>query len=191
MATTHLDSVGFTRLAAGGVAGSTEPGKSTIPQILVGSGLPTIVAPRGSIYLRSDGTPYVNTDGATTWAAIGSATPQGLATTDSPTFANLTDSGLTASQVVFAGVAGLLSGDAHLIWDNTAKVLRILSGATLDMPAGSHLTVEDYIEVTEIGADPAAPAATKARLYTKDNAGKVNLVVRFPTGAVQLVAAEP
>lgn len=53
------------------------------------------------------------------------------------------------------------------------------------------LTVGEYIEQTEI-VDPAAPAANKARLYAKDNgAGKTQLVVRFPTGAVQVIATEP
>ena len=41
-------------------------------------------------------------------------------------------------------------------------------------------------------ADPAAPAANSARLYAKDNgSGKTQLVVRFPTGAVQVLATEP
>lgn len=41
-------------------------------------------------------------------------------------------------------------------------------------------------------SDPSAPAADTARLYVKDNgAGKTQLVVRFPTGAVQVIATEP
>jgi hypothetical protein len=41
-------------------------------------------------------------------------------------------------------------------------------------------------------ADPPAPAANLARVYAKDNgAGKTQLVVRFPTGAVQVIATEP
>jgi hypothetical protein len=40
-------------------------------------------------------------------------------------------------------------------------------------------------------SDPSAPAANKARLYVKDNAGKTQLAVRFPTGAVQVIATEP
>jgi pectate lyase-like protein len=48
-----------------------------------------------------------------------------------------------------------------------------------------------FLEALEI-ADPAAPAANRGRLYTKDNgAGKTQLVVRFPTGAVQVIATEP
>lgn len=45
--------------------------------------------------------------------------------------------------------------------------------------------------VTEI-SDPAAPAANRARLYMRDNgAGKTQLVARFPTGAIQVIATEP
>jgi hypothetical protein len=48
-----------------------------------------------------------------------------------------------------------------------------------------------FIEYLEIG-DPAAPDSDRARLYVKDNgAGKTQLVVRFSTGAVQVIATEP
>jgi hypothetical protein len=47
------------------------------------------------------------------------------------------------------------------------------------------------IEFPEID-DPAAPDADQARLYVRDNgAGKTQLVVVFPTGAVQVIATEP
>lgn len=40
--------------------------------------------------------------------------------------------------------------------------------------------------------DPAAPAANQAFLYTRDNgAGKTQIVARFPTGVVQIIATEP
>ena len=48
-----------------------------------------------------------------------------------------------------------------------------------------------FIEGYEI-SDPAAPAANAGRLYFRDNgAGKTQLVVRFASGAVQVVATEP
>ncbi|WP_422001762.1 hypothetical protein [Reyranella sp.] len=41
-------------------------------------------------------------------------------------------------------------------------------------------------------ADPVAPPAGNATLYVRDNgSGKTQLVARFPTGAVQVVATEP
>jgi len=46
----------------------------------------------------------------------------------------------------------------------------------------------EFVEIT----DPTAPSANKGRLYCKDNgSGKSQLVVRFPTGAVQVIATEP
>jgi len=60
------------------------------------------------------------------------------------------------------------------------KALRLASGTT-----------DNYIEMEEM-TDPTAPPSDQARIYTKDNgAGKTQLAVRFPTGAVQIIATEP
>jgi hypothetical protein len=57
--------------------------------------------------------------------------------------------------------------------------------------AGADTTVGFALEGTEM-SDPAAPSANMGRLYFRDNgAGKTQLVVRFPTGAVQVIATEP
>lgn len=41
-------------------------------------------------------------------------------------------------------------------------------------------------------ADPGAPGANNARVFARDNgSGKTQLCVRFPTGAVQVIATEP
>lgn len=49
-----------------------------------------------------------------------------------------------------------------------------------------------HVELTELAADPAAPAENGARWYVRDNgAGKTQLCVRFATGAVQVIATEP
>jgi hypothetical protein len=55
---------------------------------------------------------------------------------------------------------------------------------------GSSVKNDGYLQFTNI-ADPAAPAATKAVVYCRNNGGKVELVARFPTGAIQQVAIEP
>jgi hypothetical protein len=39
--------------------------------------------------------------------------------------------------------------------------------------------------------DPSAPAANSGIVYFRDTGGKTELVVRFPTGAVQQLAIEP
>lgn len=53
------------------------------------------------------------------------------------------------------------------------------------------LRLATFLEGVEI-ADPAAPAANEGRLYFRDNgAGKTQLVARFNSGAVQVIATEP
>jgi hypothetical protein len=48
-----------------------------------------------------------------------------------------------------------------------------------------------YLELTEMTA-PAAPGANGGRLYLEDNgSGKTRLVVKFNTGAAQVIATEP
>jgi hypothetical protein len=49
--------------------------------------------------------------------------------------------------------------------------------------------MSQFVEIGEI-ATPASPAAHKARLFIKDNGGKTQLCVRFPTGAVKILATE-
>ena len=52
-------------------------------------------------------------------------------------------------------------------------------------------TADGAIPFTEI-SDPTAPATNNALVYSRDNgAGKTQLVVRFPTGAIQVIATEP
>lgn len=48
-----------------------------------------------------------------------------------------------------------------------------------------------HVELGKL-TDPAAPAANFGLLYMKDNGGgKMQIVARFPTGAVQVIATEP
>lgn len=71
-----------TAIPAGGTAGTGYKFSSTSNYgIFFGSGAPTLSAAQGSIYLRSDGTPYYNTNGSTGWTAIGAGgTPGGSST---------------------------------------------------------------------------------------------------------------
>jgi hypothetical protein len=67
-------------IPAGGVAGRGLRFSSTANfGVFFGSGAPTLSAAKGSLYLRSDGSGtgdrmYVNTDGATAWTAVTTAT---------------------------------------------------------------------------------------------------------------------
>jgi hypothetical protein len=67
-----------TAVTAGGVL-AIGVGPATGPNIYFGSGAPTVSAPQGSLYLRSDGSSvstrmYVNTNGTTGWTAVTTAT---------------------------------------------------------------------------------------------------------------------
>ena len=49
-----------------------------------------------------------------------------------------------------------------------------------------------FIEGIIVPSDPDAPVVDTGRLYFRDNgSGKTQLVVRFPTGAVQIISTEP
>jgi hypothetical protein len=66
-----------------------------------------------------------------------------------------------------------------------------VTGAIIDVGDAGDTLINNYIEMAEI-LDPANPAGNKARLYTRDNgAGKTQIVARFPTGGVIVIATEP
>jgi hypothetical protein len=69
---------GGTALTAGGAAALNLGSAATNPGIYFGSGAPTLTAPQGSLYIRSDGSStstrlYVNTTGSTTWTNVTTA----------------------------------------------------------------------------------------------------------------------
>lgn len=70
--TTLLASVATT---AGGSTTGIKLGASAVCGVFFGSGAPSISAPKGALYLRTDGTTvndraYINSNGSTTWTAI-------------------------------------------------------------------------------------------------------------------------
>ena len=89
-----------TAIPAGGTAGTGYLLSSTANfGVFFGSGAPTLSAARGSLYMRSDGTPYYNTNGTTGWDAIAGVTLSNDTTTAStryPLFAAAT-SGLVST----------------------------------------------------------------------------------------------
>lgn len=52
------------------------------------------------------------------------------------------------------------------------------------------LGVAKDIEMSEM-SEPPAPSANNGRLFMKDTGGKTQLLVRFPSGASQVIATEP
>jgi hypothetical protein len=68
-----------TVIAGGDPVAAFQTGSAAVgPNIYTGSGVPTVSAPQGSLYLRTDGSStstrlYVNTNGSTTWTAVTTA----------------------------------------------------------------------------------------------------------------------
>jgi len=65
-------------------------------------------------------------------------TIQDIATASSPTFANLTDSGLTATRVTYAGTAGILQDSANMTYDGTTETLVATSAGASTIPLSLH-----------------------------------------------------
>lgn len=86
-----------------------------------------------------------------------------------------------SKDVEFYGNKAVLTNSDIYLWTS-------LYGTVMGMFQGG------YIEGLEMNGanEPAAPSANRGRLYFRDNgSGKTQLVVRFPTGAVQVIATEP
>jgi hypothetical protein len=77
-ATGNVTADSATALVAGGASAFIATNTANNMGIYVGSGVPTVSAAKGSLYLRSDGTTtndraYINTNGTTTWTALTTA----------------------------------------------------------------------------------------------------------------------
>lgn len=110
------------------------------------------------------------------WIGTGSALVEEEMRVDGAT-GNVIFSG--GRQIVI-GASGVASPDVG-IKRVGAGIVKITDAST----GGGQL---QFIETT----DPSAPAANNCILYSRDNgSGKTQLCVRFPTGAVQVLATEP
>jgi hypothetical protein len=77
-ATGNITADSASALVAGGASAFIATNTANSMGIYVGSGVPTVSAAKGSLYLRSDGTTtndraYINTNGTTTWTALTTA----------------------------------------------------------------------------------------------------------------------
>lgn len=84
--------------------------------------------------------------------------------------------------------------DAYVQQNMRVPTAQALPVVTVRDQLGNHMLAMtpkgafDFLEQ----ADPAAPAANVGRLYARDDGGgKTQIVARFPTGAVQVIATEP
>ena len=77
-ATSTVTALSASALTAGGAAAFVGTNTAAGMGVYFGSGVPTVAAAKGSLYLRSDGTTtndraYINTNGSTTWTALTTA----------------------------------------------------------------------------------------------------------------------
>jgi hypothetical protein len=105
-------------------------------------------------------------------------------------FPNSTPFDTTKNVRVYAVSNQYMNGSTPTPMDDTIGTYN--SGTAVNTNYLNPITTTSYLEGTELGADPAAPASNKGRLYFRDNGvGKTQLACRFPTGVVQVVATEP
>ena len=98
-----------------------------------------------------------------------------------------------------AGFAPILDSGNTPVWKLSHDKLSVTSLGDYGGVGGALVKLKNFLPVANIAyfegteiADPAAPLANAGRLYFRDNGkGKSQLVVRFPTGAVQVIATEP
>lgn len=90
---------------------------------------------------------------------------------------------------------GLKSGAVTHYHPAGSRLAIIKSAASGEAGSGTEMMAfysNGHIDFTEMATPPPAPGANIGRLFTQDNgAGKTQICVRFPTGAVQVIATEP
>jgi hypothetical protein len=116
-----------TAIPAGGTTGTGYKISSTANfGVFVGSGPPTLSAAQGSLYLRSDGLPYYNTNGTTGWTSLGTGT-------------GTVNAGTSGQLAYYASSTAAVSGNANATISSGALTLGVatsvqgslvLSGAT-------------------------------------------------------------
>ena len=125
--TAGFNSYSATAMPAGGTTGVCSRYTSTTNfGLCFGSGAPTLSAAQGSLYLRSDGLPYYNTNGSTGWTALGTGT-------------GTVNAGTSGQLAYYASSAAAVSGNANATISSGALTLGVatsvqgslvLSGAT-------------------------------------------------------------
>lgn len=92
------------------------------------------------------------------------------------------------------GTRSTANGSTALGAESVAgHALSVALGAVSTTTATSQIaTGARHIEMLELASDAAAGATNSARIYARDNgSGKTQIVVRFATGAIQVLATEP
>lgn len=79
-----------------------------------------------------------------------------------------------------------------ILWFGTAQPTNAqTTDVWIDTDASPIIRADGSLKLTEM-SDPTAPVAGNVKIYSRDNgSGKTQVVARFPTGAVQVIATEP
>jgi hypothetical protein len=98
-----------------------------------------------------------------------------------------------------SGFAPIVDGGGSSVWARAHDKLSVTSLGDYGGRGGALVRLKNFVPVTNMAyfegteiADPPVPGANAGRLYFRDNgSGKTQLVVRFPNGAIQVIATEP
>jgi hypothetical protein len=98
-----------------------------------------------------------------------------------------------------AGFAPILGSGDTSVWTLAHDKLSVTSLGDYGGAGGALVRLRNFVPVANIAyfegreiADPPAPEANAGRIYFRDNgSGKTQLVVRFPNGAIRVIATEP
>jgi hypothetical protein len=105
--------------------------------------------------------------------------PQSVATSASVTFANVTDSALTATRVTFAGTAGILTDDGDLTYNSTSNTL-----TAVNVSVSGALTLSGNSVVTSV----TPTAGTGISLTSVTTSGPAAAFTVNNTGVTKIVA---
>jgi hypothetical protein len=148
--------------------------------VLTGAQVDTKIGPANKFVGYSGPLTYVDTTLATLVGTVPAHAPLGLTVNTSRVPFSLSDETAGPTPAKFLRV----SAGRYQVMNNA------LAAPIIDVGDAGDTLINNYIEMTEI-LDPANPAGNKARLYTRDNgAGKTQIVARFPTGGVIVIATE-
>ena len=143
-----------------------------------------------------------NTSGAGGFVLIGpgiSYTESSLTIPDGVTLIVIGSLGTVTFVVKDQGAAAIARGGIGIRSQNhTGILLRAVDQGVAGQPLvqvvdstnGDIAAIETAFMEQDVISAPAAPAASKCRIFSRLNAGKVELCVQFPTGVIQQIKIE-
>lgn len=140
LATGSLSILAGTAIPAGGIAGSGYQFSSTANYgVFFGSGAPTLSAAQGSLYLRSDGLPFYNTNGTTGWATLGGGTVTSVSLT-MPAVFTVGGSPVTTSGTLAVTANGTSGGIPYFASTSTMASSALLVANAIVLGGGAGTT---------------------------------------------------